>query len=52
MVILHSSIRWAVGLLGRLRVAVRLAVVADLDATISNVSPSTPIRGGGGSIAR
>jgi hypothetical protein len=43
------SIRLAVGLLGRLRIAVRLAAVADLDATISNVSPSTPIRGGASS---
>ena len=41
-----KSIRRAVALAGRLRVAARLAVVAELDATISNVSPSTPIRGG------
>lgn len=46
MSIMHSSIRWALGLVGRLRLAVRLAVVADLDTRISNVSPSAPICGG------
>lgn len=46
MLTVHSPIRWALSLLGRLRVAARLGLVADLDATISNVSPSTPIRGG------
>lgn len=43
---MNKSSRWAYGLLARLRVAVRAGLVADLDATISNVSPSTPIRGG------
>lgn len=41
-----KSIGLAFDLLGRLRFAVRLAVVADLDAKISNVSPFTPIHEG------
>lgn len=43
MLTLSKTIRWAVALAGRLHIAARLTVMADLDATISNVSPSTPI---------
>lgn len=42
------SRRCAFRLLVRLAVAFRLAAVGELDTTISNVSPSTPIRGGTG----
>lgn len=46
MMTVNKSSRWAGGLLARLRVAVRAGLVADLDATISNVSPATPICSG------
>lgn len=45
MMTMSSSSRRACGLFARLRVAVRAGLVADLDATISNVSPPTPFRG-------
>lgn len=47
----RSPIRWALGLVGRLRVAAKVGVAADLDATINNVSPSAPICEGVGSLA-
>lgn len=46
MLIARSPIRWACRLVGRLRVVTRFGLVADLDTTISNVSPSAPICGG------
>jgi hypothetical protein len=33
-------------IIGRLRLAVRIGLMAALDTSISNISPSTPIRGG------
>lgn len=38
MLTMNRSRQWAGGLLARLRIAVRAGLVADLDATISNVS--------------
>lgn len=52
MLTVHSPIRWALSLLGRLHIAARLGLVAEFDATISNVSPPTPICRGGELYAR
>ena len=50
--ILTKSSRWAFRLLGRLAVGTRFSLSAGLDTTISNVSPSAPIREGTMSITR
>lgn len=43
MMTMNKSSCWAWGLFARLHVALRASLAANLDATISNVSPFTPI---------
>ncbi len=44
MMTLRSLLQRTLAALGRVRVSARLAMSADLDVTISNVSPLTPFR--------